>query len=441
MDLYKEAPTMIKMTQRYTLKPQPRQKRLPRYKFEASDRTLLQNLVNKYIGIVEQKAVNQNMLDEKNRAWRIITQKFNTQSVDKRIRNAKQLRKCWENMKWRARREAKEAGFDVDVPQPVTVGNTRRPLLIGSGDFVDEHDEGDDIYNEEVEYDDEEEEVVAPMGTEPIVIDDAASSSSRASGSFRRPPREPHPPDGYHVNHPPDDELIGSFVADAWMAEDPPGENDDREGLHMKADMLEAVRPVEQESHMTLWNGASTSSPARSPGGTSSLHTTRTPPPASDVTLTATQRAPSVSSSVGDAAESISSRLSASSAFRKSNKPREGVNQNRAHRRASPVAPLTAVDVDAISIRSQIEEARQLRDEEEHTKRMELIQAQLDYEKSKVARMQRLMEMSELEHRARMRMLARYQQVAEKQKDYWSRHADGGDIFINGAPPNDQVLL
>ena len=77
--------------------------------------------------------------------------------------------------------------------------------------------------------------------------------------------------------------------------------------------------------------------------------------------------------------------------------------------------------------RGGIEEAeRQLRGEEEHAKRMELLQAQLDYEKSKVERMRRMMEMSEIEHRARMRMLVRYQQVAEKQKEYWSQHMDKG---------------
>lgn len=85
-----------------------------------------------------------------------------------------------------------------------------------------------------------------------------------------------------------------------------------------------------------------------------------------------------------------------------------------------------AAESSAIAVRCHnVDEAeRQAGADEEHAKKMELLQAQLDFEKSKVERMRKMMEMSEIEHRARMRMLVRFQQVAEKQKEYWSHHVD-----------------
>lgn len=420
-----------------------RRKRLPRYKFEASDRTLLQNLVNKYIGILERKAINQNMLDEKKRAWQIITQKFNTQSVDKRVRDAKQLRKCWENMKWRARREVKQADFDTgegeklrDVTHPSHLTSSMMGVqTIRDGSF----DDDDDIYmyEDEGEDDEEEEELVAPLGTEPIEIteDPDLNTNGNAPLNLMMPHPDPGQVGRHPMSHPPDDELIGSFVADAWMAEEGPAQDDDREAIHIKAEVIDVVEPVDDNS---LWNGST--SPARSLGGTSSTHKSRTPPLAtSDVSQDPTPRAPSVVSSIGDAAESLSSRHSVSSISRGNKRQRDKVTHNHIQPRPSSIASsLVHVDGDAAasSLRVRVDEdERQQRADEEHAKRMELIRAQLDYEKSKVERMQRMMEMSEIEHRARMRMLVRYQQVAEKQKEYWTHHVDNAR---KDQPPPDQ---
>nr|XP_054758093.1 uncharacterized protein LOC129264270 [Lytechinus pictus]XP_054758094.1 uncharacterized protein LOC129264270 [Lytechinus pictus] len=439
------------MSQANTLKPRSMlRKRLPRYKFESSDRTLLQNLVNKYIGILERKAINQNMLDEKKRAWQLITQKFNSQSVDKRIRDAKQLRKCWENMKWRARREVKQADIEEDMsshnghhlsdfthPSHLTSG------MMGVGEFmggsVEQDDEEEEDDNEgEFDDDDDEEEMVAPMGTEPIEISDDLDhlDATETDGNLPLPLTTPHGdprhPNGLPISHPPDDELIGSFVADAWIAEEAPGEDGDREDIHLQTEIGDAS----QENQ--IWNGST--SPVGGMGGgastSSSTRHTHTPPlAASDTSQDRIPRAPSVSSSMGDAAESLSSRHSISSSSRNNKRPRDKVytNQSNAHqprRPSSSASPVVLLDGDGESSaiaerRSSVEEAeRQMRTDEDHGKRMELLQAQLDFEKSKVERMRRMMEMSEIEHRARMRMLVRYQQVAEKQKEYWSHHVD-----------------
>ncbi|XP_041467788.1 uncharacterized protein LOC121418143 [Lytechinus variegatus] len=441
------------MSQANTLKPRSMlRKRLPRYKFESSDRTLLQNLVNKYIGILERKAINQNMLDEKKRAWQLITQKFNSQSVDKRIRDAKQLRKCWENMKWRARREVKQADIEVEGdmsrhnghhlsdfthPSHLTSG------MMGVGEFmggsVEQDDEGEEDDNEgEFDDDDDEEEMVAPMGTEPIEISDDLDhlDATETNGNLPLPLTTPHGdprhPNGLPISHPPDDELIGSFVADAWIAEEAPGEDGDREDIHLQTEIGDAS----QENQ--IWNGSTSPAGGGMGGGASTSSSTRhthTPPlAASDTSQDRIPRAPSVSSSMGDAAESLSSRHSISSSSRNNKRPRDKVytNQSNAHqprRPSSSASPVVLLDGDgessAVAERSSVEEAeRQMRTDEEHGKRMELLQAQLDFEKSKVERMRRMMEMSEIEHRARMRMLVRYQQVAEKQKEYWSHHVD-----------------
>lgn len=445
------------MSQANSLKPRSMlRKRLPRYKFEASDRTLLQNLVNKYIGILERKALNQNMLDEKKRAWQLITQKFNTQSADKRIRDAKQLRKCWENMKWRARREVKQADEegamegDIDGQNGHHLSDFTHPShltsgMMGVGEFmggsVEDDDEGedDDSEGEFDDDDDDDEEMVAPMGTEPIEIsDDLDLDASETNGNLplalNVPRSDPRHPNGFPLSHPPEDELIGSFVADAWIAEEAPGEDGDREDIHLRSEVGDA------STYNQIWNGStSLSSPIGSLGGASSSNRhTHTPPlAASDVSQERIPRAPSVSSSMGDAAESLSSRHSISSSSRSSKRPRDRVyiNQSNAKLRrpsSSSASPIVLVDGDgaaessAIAVRCHnVDEAeRQAGADEEHAKKMELLQAQLDFEKSKVERMRKMMEMSEIEHRARMRMLVRFQQVAEKQKEYWSHHVD-----------------
>ena len=216
-----------------------KKKRLPRYKFEASDRTLLQNLVNKYIGILEHKATNQNMLDEKKRTWQLITQKFNSKSVDKRVRDAKQLRKCWENMKWRARRELRIASGEDDGEEseklsefphssPHLASGLAGVEMFMNGDYDDEEDEeedeGEDEYEEDEDEEEEEEEIVAPMGTEPIVIgDESHPPDANGVDDLISAPPDPRVSSHHPISHPPDDELIGSLVADAWIAEESPG--------------------------------------------------------------------------------------------------------------------------------------------------------------------------------------------------------------------------
>ena len=76
--------------------------------FSELEKSLLMELVDKHKDILENKQNNFKMIRQKNQAWENVLEEFNSQSGVKK-RDSKQLRKCWENLKARAKKSiAKE---------------------------------------------------------------------------------------------------------------------------------------------------------------------------------------------------------------------------------------------------------------------------------------------------------------------------------------------
>ena len=86
------------------------------------EKSLLTELVGKYKDVLENKKNDYKIIQQKNTTWETLTQEFNSQSgVHKR--ESKQLKKCWENIKSRAKkhlakekREAKLTGGGTALP-------------------------------------------------------------------------------------------------------------------------------------------------------------------------------------------------------------------------------------------------------------------------------------------------------------------------------------
>ena len=71
--------------------------------FSELERSLLTELVGKYKDVLESKRNDYRTIKVKNDKWETLAEEFNSQSgVTKR--HAKQLKKCWENIKARAKK-------------------------------------------------------------------------------------------------------------------------------------------------------------------------------------------------------------------------------------------------------------------------------------------------------------------------------------------------
>ena len=76
--------------------------------FSQLEKSLVTELVRKHKDFIENKKNDYRTIKQKNSAWEALSEKFNSQSgVTKR--DSKQLKKCWENLKARAKKQlAKE---------------------------------------------------------------------------------------------------------------------------------------------------------------------------------------------------------------------------------------------------------------------------------------------------------------------------------------------
>lgn len=91
--------------------------------FSELDKSVLTELVNQHKDILESKKNDFRCIKKKNDMWKVLTEEFNSQNgVSKR--DQKQLKKCWDNIKSRAkktlskeRRETKLTGGGNQPPQ------------------------------------------------------------------------------------------------------------------------------------------------------------------------------------------------------------------------------------------------------------------------------------------------------------------------------------
>ena len=76
--------------------------------FSQLEKSLLTELVRKHKDLLENKKNDYKTIQQKNKTWEALSEQFNSQSgVTKR--DSKQLKKCWENVKARAKKQlAKE---------------------------------------------------------------------------------------------------------------------------------------------------------------------------------------------------------------------------------------------------------------------------------------------------------------------------------------------
>ena len=76
--------------------------------FSQLEKSLLTELVRKHKDLLENKKNDYKTIQQKNNTWEALSEQFNSQSgVTKR--DSKQLKKCWENVKARAKKQlAKE---------------------------------------------------------------------------------------------------------------------------------------------------------------------------------------------------------------------------------------------------------------------------------------------------------------------------------------------
>ena len=76
--------------------------------FSQLEKSLVTELVRKHKDFIENKKTDYRTIKQKNSAWEALSEEFNSQS-DVTKRDSKQLKKCWENLKARAKKQlAKE---------------------------------------------------------------------------------------------------------------------------------------------------------------------------------------------------------------------------------------------------------------------------------------------------------------------------------------------
>ena len=76
--------------------------------FSQLEKSLVTELVRKHKDFIENKKTDYRTIKQKNSAWEALSKEFNSKS-DVTKRDSKQLKKCWENLKARAKKQlAKE---------------------------------------------------------------------------------------------------------------------------------------------------------------------------------------------------------------------------------------------------------------------------------------------------------------------------------------------
>ncbi|XP_065304931.1 myb/SANT-like DNA-binding domain-containing protein 3 [Dermacentor albipictus] len=92
--------------------------------FTEEEKDLLQDLINKYKDVIENKRTDAVSLSAKAKAWEILCAEYNSRPFV-RARDAKQLKNLWNNMKQRWKREKAKQIRDVMAtgggppPQPI----------------------------------------------------------------------------------------------------------------------------------------------------------------------------------------------------------------------------------------------------------------------------------------------------------------------------------
>jgi molybdopterin biosynthesis enzyme MoaB len=95
--------------------------------FSELEKSLITELVSKHKNVIESKRNDYKGIKQNTMAWETLTEEFNSQAGVKK-RESKQIKKCWENMKSRAKKSiAKEK---------------REAKLTGGGTPSTERDEG-----------------------------------------------------------------------------------------------------------------------------------------------------------------------------------------------------------------------------------------------------------------------------------------------------------
>ena len=75
-----------------------------RHYFSQLEKSLLTELVRKHKDLLEDKKNDYKTIQQKNKTWEALSEQFNSQSgVTKR--DSRQLKKCWENVKARAKKQ------------------------------------------------------------------------------------------------------------------------------------------------------------------------------------------------------------------------------------------------------------------------------------------------------------------------------------------------
>ena len=72
--------------------------------FTEFEKTLLRNLVKKYLTVVENKSTNKVSQNQKDKTWDKITVEFNSDSIVN-LRSKQSLKKAWDNLKTRTKEE------------------------------------------------------------------------------------------------------------------------------------------------------------------------------------------------------------------------------------------------------------------------------------------------------------------------------------------------
>ncbi|CAL4121865.1 unnamed protein product, partial [Meganyctiphanes norvegica] len=83
--------------------------------FTESERLVLKDIINKYRNIVDTRSRTREIYLEKQNVWQQIVEEYNS-AENIMVRTEKELRKCWDNMKYRAKQAGiKKSGKTDDI--------------------------------------------------------------------------------------------------------------------------------------------------------------------------------------------------------------------------------------------------------------------------------------------------------------------------------------
>lgn len=118
--------------------------------FTEHERSVLVNIINKYRNIVDTRSRTREIYLEKQSVWQQIVEEYNsTENI--MVRTEKELRKCWDNMKYRAKQAEKEMFKVLDQAfDGVQVKNeaSEFEVKMEPPDFDDRHSHTDEDSNE-----------------------------------------------------------------------------------------------------------------------------------------------------------------------------------------------------------------------------------------------------------------------------------------------------